>query len=175
MMGDLSDAGRSQPGEIVPVADLHVDGYHACLDSVARERLYLGFIEAPALDSIREFVQSNIARDIPQFMALDGETVIGWSDISPSTRPGFTHSRHFGMGVRHDYRGMGIGTRLLRAALDKARANALERIDLEVYASNHRAIELYKKAGFVVEGIKKRGRKLDGVYEDIVFMALLFE
>jgi RimJ/RimL family protein N-acetyltransferase len=38
----------------------------------------------------------------------------------------------------------------------------LERIELEVFASNTGANRLYEKAGFVVEGVKKKRRKLDG-------------
>ena len=42
----------------------------------------------------------------------------------------------------------------------------MERVDLEVFASNEAAIALYPKFGFVVEGMKKRARKLDGKYDD---------
>jgi RimJ/RimL family protein N-acetyltransferase len=48
----------------------------------------------------------------------------------------------------------------------------LERIELEVFASNTPAITLYEKKGFVVEGVKKKARKLDGVYDDMIQMAL---
>jgi RimJ/RimL family protein N-acetyltransferase len=48
----------------------------------------------------------------------------------------------------------------------------LERIELGVFASNIPAIKLYEKAGFVVEGVKKKARKLDGVYDDMIQMAL---
>ena len=44
-----------------------------------------------------------------------------------------------------------------------------------MFASNERAIALYRALGFVIEGIKRRARKLDGQYEDNVFMALLGE
>jgi RimJ/RimL family protein N-acetyltransferase len=32
---------------------------------------------------------------------------------------------------------------------------------------------LYEQAGFLVEGIKRKGRKLDGTYDDVIFMAKL--
>ena len=51
----------------------------------------------------------------------------------------------------------------------------IERVELEVFASNERAIAFYRTSGFVTEGIKRRARKLDGVYDDNVFMALLVE
>lgn len=159
---------------VVPIAETYIEGFHACLDSVARERLYLGFLEAPPLERVRGFVQSNIDQDWPQFVAVAGERVVGWCDITPETLPGFTHCGHLGMGVHRDFRGQGIGSRLLQATVEKAQAIGLERIELEVYASNKVAIELYKRAGFVVEGVRKQGRKVDTVYDDVVEMGLLF-
>jgi len=168
-------SNRSSNVQILPIAEEYVAGFHQCLDSVARERLYLGFVEAPGLDVIREFVRSNIAQDPPQFVAVEGDIVVGWCDILPESLQGFTHCGRLGMGVHKNSRGKGIGKRLVAAALDKARQKKLERVELEVYASNRPAIELYKKMGFAVEGVKKKGRKLDGVYDDVVCMALLFE
>jgi ribosomal protein S18 acetylase RimI-like enzyme len=79
------------------------------------------------------------------------------------------------MGVHKDYRGKGIGTALLGQALEEARSLGLERVELGVYASNLAAIRLYEKYKFQREGRKKRARKLDGVYDDIIDMALFFD
>lgn len=157
---------------IVPITEAYIKSYHDCLDSVARERRYLAFIEAPPLESTREFVRSNIARDIPQFVALNGEDVIGWCDISPMRFEGFTHSGRLGMGVHASFRRLGIGTRLIEQTISKAKEKGLERIELEVLASNTPALKLYEKMGFVVEGIKRKARKLDGSYDDLVEMVL---
>lgn len=157
---------------IVPIAEEHIEGFHACLDSVSRERRYLAFLEAPPLESAREFVLSNIEGDIPQFVALNGEEVIGWCDISPMKLEGFTHCGSLGMGIHQDFRGMGIGTKLIERTIGKAKEKGLERIELEVFASNIPAIKLYEKIGFVVEGVKKKARKLDDAYDDLVEMAL---
>ncbi len=157
----------------VPIAEEHIEGFYRCLDSVARERLYLAFLQAPPFESTRQFVLSNIANHVPQFVALHGSDIVGWSDISPLRREGFTHCGALGMGVRKDYRRLGIGTRLLECSLCAASELGLERIELEVFASNTPAIRLYEKAGFVIEGVKKKGRKLDGEYDDLVQMALL--
>jgi ribosomal protein S18 acetylase RimI-like enzyme len=76
------------------------------------------------------------------------------------------------MGVHKDFRRRGIGTRLIDEAISRAKEKGLERIELGVFASNAPAIKLYEKMGFVVEGVKKKARKLDGVYDDLVNMAL---
>jgi GNAT superfamily N-acetyltransferase len=116
--------------QILPIAEEYIAGFHQCLNSVARERLYLGLIESPGLDAVRESIRSNIARDLPQFVAVEGNTVVGWCDISPQKLQGFTHCGRLGMGVLKNFRGKGIGKRLVAATLDKARAKKLERVEL---------------------------------------------
>lgn len=160
--------------QILPIAEQYIEGFYHCLDEVARERAYLAFVQAPPLASVREFVRANLAGNVPQFVAVHGDRVVGWCDISPERHEGFGHSGRLGMGVLKEYRSRGIGTRLIAAAMDAARERGLERIELEVFASNRPAIGLYEKMGFVVEGIKRKARKLDGTYQDIVCMARLF-
>jgi len=160
---------------IIPITETHIPGFRECLNSVALERKHIGFIEAPPLEAVREFVLLNfINGNSLQFIAVSDDRVIGWSDILLGSRPGFTHSGLLGMGIMQSFRGKGIGKKLMAAALNKAREKNLERIELEVFASNKVAIKLYERAGFVVEGVKEKSRKLDGVYEDSLCMALLF-
>ena len=164
--------GENSDVKIVPISERHIEGYHRCLDSVARERRYIGFVRGPPLESSRAFVLSNIQNDIPQFVALKGDEVVGWCDISPGKREGFTHCGSLGMGVLRDHRRQGIGTRLMERTISAAKARGMERVELEVYASNVPAVSLYEKRGFVHEGVKRRARKIDGVYDDILVMAL---
>ena len=164
----------SIPGkvEIVPISERFIEGFHKCLDSVARERRFIGFLHAPPLESTREFLLSNIRDEVPQFVAVMKDTVVGWIDVSPRKGEGFTHCGRLGMGVLKEYRRLGIGTLLLERALRAAKERGMERIELEVFASNTPAINLYEKKGFVYEGVKKKARKLDGEYDDIIVMAL---
>ena len=48
-------------------------------------------------------------------------------------------------------------------------------MELDVYASNTPAIHLYEKFEFQVEGRKREARKLDGNYDDLIVMAILFD
>jgi ribosomal protein S18 acetylase RimI-like enzyme len=158
--------------QIVPVSEEHIESFHACLDAVARERLHLAFLEAPPLDSTREFVRSNIANDVPQFVAVKGGEVVGWCDIRPGWPEVLAHCGTLGMGVHKDYRRRGIGSRLIAEAIARAKERGLERIELEVFASNVPAIKLYEKVGFAFEGLKRSAVKIDGRYDDIIEMAL---
>jgi ribosomal protein S18 acetylase RimI-like enzyme len=101
--------------------------------------------------------------------------VVGWCDIVYDSREGFRHCGRLGMGLLPHVRGQGLGVRLATETIAAVRERGLERIELEVFASNERAIALYRKLGFGVEGVKRRGRKLDGQYDDNVLMALPFE
>lgn len=160
---------------IVPIAEEHIEAFHRCLDVVARERRYLGYLEAPSLESTRRFVRGNIASDHVQLVALVDGALVGWCDILPHKKPGFTHCGSLGIAVHPEYRRRGIGRRLISEALNRARVKGIERVELEVYASNTAARALYEQFGFVVEGIKRRARKLDGQYDDIVLMALFLD
>jgi len=158
--------------KIESISEEFIESYHLCLDSVARERKHLAFVEAPPFNSTRSFVLSNISKNFPQFIAIREDEVIGWCDILPNGLEGFKHSGRLGMGVRKKFRRQGIGRKLSEQTISEAREQGLERIELEVLASNIPAISLYEKLGFQVEGVKKNARKLDGKFDDLVEMAL---
>lgn len=158
--------------EITPIREEHAAGFHAALDAVARERLYLKLVAAPPLDAVRASVLEAMARGVARYVALCDGKVIGWCDISPDPHEGFRHSGELGMGVIKAFRKQGAGSRLLRATLARAREIGLQRVELEVFASNADAIHLYAKEGFLVEGVKKHARRIDGYADDIIIMAL---
>lgn len=58
--------------------------------------------------------------------------------------------------VREDERGKGIGKLLLRELIRLAKDNGIARMTLEVKDTNVRAVEMYRKFGFTVEGTRKR-------------------
>ena len=161
--------------DILPIAEAHIEGFHAALDVVARERAYLAFLEAPPIEETRKFVARNIAKGYPQLVALDGDRVVGWCDVLPIERPVSRHCGVLGLGLLPAYRGRGLGERLMRAALQAARACGLSRIELSVRADNTRAIALYTRLGFETEGRKRRAFLVDGTYHDLIVMALLFD
>jgi RimJ/RimL family protein N-acetyltransferase len=164
--------------KIRPIRLEDAAGHNACVGVVARERRYLGLIDAPPLADSIKFIENIVANDWPLFVAEaiseTGGRIVGWCDIGRMTRPGTEHCGVLGMGLLPDWRGQGLGRRLADTALAKAAAIGLERVQLDVYADNARAIALYEKLGFVLEGKRRRARKLDGVYTDILTMAILF-
>lgn len=157
---------------VVPIAEEHIAGFNSAVDSVAREHAYLAFLEGPPLETSREFVRRNIRENRPHFVALYGGRVVGWCDISSLDRPVFSHAGLLGMGIVSEHRGKGLGRRLIDRAIAKAREIGLERIVLTVREKNTRAIALYEKVGFVIEGRHPRAVKVDEQYESHLTMGL---
>lgn len=164
--------------KIVQTSKEHIIGLWKVLDSVARERLYISFLEGPPIENLQNFIKNNLSQNSQssiQFVALVDDHVIGWCDIIVSDRPIFQHTGTLGIGILEKYRGHGIGKALIKTALDKAKRNGLERVDLSVRGYNEQALRIYKNFGFQVEGVKKKAVRLDGTYEDVVMMALLLD
>jgi ribosomal protein S18 acetylase RimI-like enzyme len=159
--------------EIVPIAEGHIESFHRTLDIVARERRYLAFLEAPPLSSTRAFILDVIGQGYPQFVAMAEDEVAGWCDIIPNSRPIKAHCGVLGMGLLPQFRGRGLGKRLILRTLDAARAFGLTRVELSVREDNANAIALYRKIGFVEEGLQRNAVRLDGVYENVITMAIL--
>jgi RimJ/RimL family protein N-acetyltransferase len=164
-----------EPVEIRPFEPSDLESFNTTLNLICAERRYLASVDGFTLEESQQFIQSNIWGDILQQVAAIGPQIIGWCDIIPYPETGFTHVGRLGMALLPDYRGRGIGTRLLSACLARAQTTALEKVELQVFADNAAAIALYKKLGFCQEGVKTKGRKLEGQYQDIVLMALMLE
>jgi len=148
--------------------------FRDALDAVCRERRFLARPEAPPLAGVQAFVAGNVKRDIPQFVALDGERIVGWCDALPGDF-GTSHIGRMSIGIIKGYRRRGIGRQLMEATIARARETGLEKLELTVYSSNEAAIALYLKFNFEEEGRKKRGRFVDSVYDDVILMALVLK
>jgi len=158
---------------IIKISSQHIDSFAQALDSVARELRYLAFTQAPPREVTVAYVEQNIAENWPHFIALDGEKVIGWCDIASMHRPVCVHSGVLGLGLIREYRGQGIGKRLLSTALQAAKERGLSRVVLTVREQNEIAIQLYKNFGFFQEGRHIKAVKINGNYENHLSMALL--
>lgn len=163
--------------EIMRVREEHIPTFHTALDRVARERKYLAFLEAPPMEQFRAFVMNNILRDLfPQQVAVNGGTVVGWCDVMLiSERPVHAHAGFITIGIVQEWRGKGLGKRLIQAAIDSARGRGLTRLELIVREENKPAVELYKKMGFEIEGLKRNANRVDGIYENAYVMGLLLD
>lgn len=164
------------------IRNADIDGFYETFALVVNERRYLAFLTPPPIEMTRAFVERIIEKGYPQLVAVADtasgttggtEQIVGWCDITPPGREVMAHVGILGIAVHPDWRGRGIGERLMRASLDAADAFGFTRIELGVFSHNTRAQTLYRKLGFVEEGVKRSHILIDGTFHDQVMMARL--
>jgi RimJ/RimL family protein N-acetyltransferase len=156
-----------------PQTEHDVEGVLDVLEAVAAEGRWIGaeppFDRRARGERIRSETSSGAHAG---FVAVDGERVVG--SIGLHLAPyGVVE---LGMALLDGYRGQGLGTRLLQAGLDWARAAGAHKMALQVWPHNEGAIALYKKLGFVEEGrLVRHYRRRNGELWDAVVMGLPLE
>jgi ribosomal protein S18 acetylase RimI-like enzyme len=157
--------------EIVKAHEKYADSHAECFDEVAKERRFLSFLEAPPKNEVNAFVKKMVESGHPYFYALNGNKSVGWCDITRKTLPSLSHSGILGIGIKKEFRGMGIGKRLMKAAIEDAEAKGIQRIELWVFENNQNAFALYLKCGFRVEGKMEKYIKIDGLFYSGLLMS----
>jgi putative acetyltransferase len=81
-----------------------------------------------------------------------------------------------GMAVVPEWRGRGVGTRLMQACVDWARERGVHKLALQVWPHNEAALRLYEKFGFEREGLLRgHYKRQNGEFWDAIVMGLLLE
>ena len=83
------------------------------------------------------------------------------------------HRVHIVVGVLKKESGKGIGTKLFEKLIKWAKNNEISRLELTVMKHNERAINLYKKIGFEIEGTKKNSLIIDENFVDEYYMGMI--
>jgi RimJ/RimL family protein N-acetyltransferase len=97
--------------------------------------------------------------------------IVGFSRCEGNRLKRMSHKVEFGVCVLKDFWGYGIGTNLLEETIKWADTNEIKKITLNVLEINEKAIMLYKKYGFEVEGVLKKDKLLsNGNYYNTVVM-----
>jgi RimJ/RimL family protein N-acetyltransferase len=161
---------------IRPIRLEDVESFRECVDIVAREKIYIAVSEAPPLVPMRNYVPTRSRKEILWLVACDGERVVGWCDIRPSREHALRHCGSVALGLLLEYRGKGLGRRLLDQCVDvAANHRGLSRIELEVRVDNERAARAYRAAGFRIEGRKRLRMQVDEQYIDTFVKAKLLQ
>jgi RimJ/RimL family protein N-acetyltransferase len=113
--------------------------------------------------------------DDPNSLLLIAEmdkSIIGFLFFIGNSKRKISHTGEFGVGVDSKYQGLGIGQLLVGALLKWAKQHVqIQKVYLQVFATNHKAIMLYEKLGFIEEGKHINAiKQVDGQYVDIIQM-----
>ena len=102
------------------------------------------------------------------------DRVIGVLTCSGGRYRAEKHTTELGISVDQDWRGKGVGSAMMEAAVEWAQTTAqLKRITLFVLERNQDAVRLYERLGFEIEGKLRKDFYRDGVYLDTLVMGLL--
>jgi L-amino acid N-acyltransferase YncA len=146
----------ASPGDARAMAEIFAE--------VAEERD--GIATEPPVD-IDERAEQFARTAAGSIVAVAGDRVVGMIHVEAS-RHGFGE---FGMLVVRGWRGRGVGSALVQAAIGWARGQGLHKLCLEVFAHNAAGIAMYRKCGFTEEGrLVKQYRRASGELWDAIVM-----
>lgn len=126
--------------EIVPIEDKYIEGI-----------LNVSILSFPitwSKDSFEKELTNKYAR---YMVAVKDGLVVGFAGMWII----LDEAHITNIAVHPEYRDFGIGTMLMESLISICKIENVIGITLEVRVSNQRAINLYKKFGFVEEGIRK--------------------
>ncbi|MBM7636480.1 GNAT family N-acetyltransferase [Streptococcus saliviloxodontae] len=151
------------------------------LDRVGGETEFIDLDESGILMSLPEMEKSLAYRLASEnnicLLAKLGSRVIGMLNIAADFREQTRHIGDLFVVIEKAYWGYGLGQTLMELAMDWAQeTDEIARLELTVQVRNDRAVHVYQKYGFEIEGVKKRGAKLkNGEFLDVYLMGKLID
>ena len=146
------------------------------INTVSDEKTFLSYQgEHETLKSegryIKKCIKNIKSKKLIKLLAFNGDKLVGQTDIEMGDRVE-RHIGLFGLVVAKDFRGKGLGKKLMELVEVESKKNLpnIKIIKLEVYGTNEIARNLYKKIGFVEYGILPGGISRNKTFEDTVLM-----
>lgn len=159
---------------ICPTEQKHAEGLqrlYAC-PSVHSQTLHL---PNQSLDHWQKLL-GNIPSHVHSFVAVLDNQVVGNIALSLETNERRRHVGNFVIVVADGHQGQGIGKKLMQMMIDLAdNWLNLYRLELTVYTDNDKAIKLYQKFGFNIEGEAVNFAFRNGQFVNAYYMARIKE
>ncbi len=148
-----------------------IEGVIGVMDSVAFE----GYMPAERLSNLqKELIAKSIKEKTGLFAVAEIHgRIVGECSLHP--KQFMSKSRHIvelGINIKKGFREIGIGNVMMDYMISWAKKKGFEKISLSVFSTNQRAVNIYKKFGFRIEGVKRKEFKIGGDYVDEILMAL---
>lgn len=106
---------------------------------------------------------------------LDG-TIVSMANISASQKARLQHVGSIGISVLKDYWKLGIGTAMMQTLINfSKKSGVIRKLKLVVSEDNPKALELYKKLGFTIDGKVERDFYINGKFSTGIYMGLFID
>jgi phosphinothricin acetyltransferase len=124
------------------------------------------------LASFREHTPNHRPFWVAEDAAHPAQGVVGYLGFFHfmNERPGYFITADLAIYLHPDYQGKGLGTYLLRQAIEQAPRLGIETLTATIFASNEASIALFSKMGFERWGFMPRVARLEGVEKDLVLV-----
>ncbi|MDQ0258025.1 RimJ/RimL family protein N-acetyltransferase [Evansella vedderi] len=99
--------------------------------------------------------------------------LVGYLALFGQTLQRNSHSAYIVVGIIEDYQGQGLGKKLFIQMEEWAKEKGIHRLELTVMKHNYKALQLYLKMGFEIEGVKRDSLKVNGEYVDEYYLSKL--
>lgn len=147
------------------------------INSLVEEKAEIYITEKFTKEAEAEWLSEVLSRleNSEQFflVAEVGNKVIALSDFQIKEGDPVQRAGLFGIIVRNGYRDLGIGTEIMKTMLEQAALFGFRKVNVNAFATNKRAIHVYKKVGFVEAGTIRNRHFRQGRYVDEVIMTKL--
>lgn len=127
--------------------------------------------EAPTLEEHRAAIANADKEGTIWFVAEEHGAVIGFLSAKRGKRDAMKHVADLGLTVARHARGRGVGEVLMRALETWARGAGVRKLTLGAFHDNERALKLYRRLGYQVDGVRTGMFILDGRTIDEVLMS----
>jgi len=171
---------KTKKGAVVTIRKAKVSDAKAILEytnTISKESDFLTFGEGEFNKTVEEeelFIENVSKRNNALFIIAEIEgKIVGTLNFSGGARPRTMHTGEFGVSVLKEYWGNGIGTELIKYLIEWCKnSNVIRKINLRVRRDNYSAIHVYKKLGFIEEGVITRDFRINDIFYDSIFMGL---
>jgi L-amino acid N-acyltransferase YncA len=103
--------------------------------------------------------------------ATQDEHLVGWAALSPiSKRRVYSGVAEISIYVDADHRSQGIGSALMKAMIEQSEAAGIWTLQAGIFPENTASMELHKKHGFRILGLREKIGMMDGRWRDIAFL-----
>jgi phosphinothricin acetyltransferase len=110
----------------------------------------------------------------PVIVAEVGGRVAGWGSLNSfNPRPAYDHVSDFSVYVERQWRGKGVGRRLLDRLIELACEAGYHKMVLATFPFNSSGVALYERLGFRRVGTYREQGLLDGKWVDVTIMERL--
>ncbi|WP_195340539.1 GNAT family N-acetyltransferase [Fusobacterium sp. 1001295B_180824_G3] len=159
----------------IEIREIEIEDYKELLDFMKKVKgetnFLLGYPDEMKLsyedekELIKKVKNSEISN---HFVAMKSNKMIGCVSFNGNTARKMKHYGTIGISILKEYWGKGIATSLLEKLICWAKEKGIKKINLDVFENNKRAIKLYEKFGFKLEGCIE-----DGIYDGENYINLL--